>query len=89
MNANVYERLRPLIEAQIDATVSATDGLALAARIAPDTSFIDDLGFDSLDIVELAMAAEEEFKIEVDDDLMFSTPKVSDLVALIEREIAA
>lgn len=37
-------------------------------QIAPDSALIDDLGADSLDIVELVMAAEEEFQIEITDD---------------------
>jgi len=37
-------------------------------ELAPEASFIDDLGADSLDIVELVMAIEEEFDIEIPDD---------------------
>jgi acyl carrier protein len=37
-------------------------------ELAPEVSFIDDLGADSLDIVELVMAIEEEFDIEISDD---------------------
>jgi acyl carrier protein len=37
-------------------------------EIVPEASFIDDLGADSLDIVELVMAIEEEFDIEIPDD---------------------
>ena len=37
-------------------------------RIKPEASFIDDLGADSLDIVELVMAMEEEFEIEIPDE---------------------
>ncbi len=37
-------------------------------RIKPEASFIDDLGADSLDIVELVMAMEEEFDIEIPDE---------------------
>lgn len=39
-----------------------------AAEVTPDASFIDDLGADSLDTVELVMAFEEEFDIEIPDD---------------------
>lgn len=39
-----------------------------ADRIKPEASFIDDLGADSLDIVELVMAMEEEFDIEIPDE---------------------
>ena len=37
-------------------------------EVAPEASFIDDLGADSLDIVELVMAMEEEFDVEIPDD---------------------
>ena len=37
-------------------------------EVVPEASFIDDLGADSLDIVELVMAMEEEFDIEIPDD---------------------
>ena len=37
-------------------------------EVKPDASFIDDLGADSLDTVELVMAFEEEFEIEIPDD---------------------
>ncbi|HRK07393.1 MAG TPA: acyl carrier protein [Pseudobdellovibrionaceae bacterium] len=37
-------------------------------RVKPEASFIDDLGADSLDIVELVMAVEEEFGIEIPDE---------------------
>ena len=39
-----------------------------AERVKPEASFIDDLGADSLDIVELVMAMEEEFEIEIPDE---------------------
>ncbi len=39
-----------------------------ASEITPDASFIDDLGADSLDTVELVMAFEEEFDIEIPDE---------------------
>jgi len=39
-----------------------------ADRIKPEASFIDDLGADSLDIVELVMAMEEEFELEIPDE---------------------
>jgi acyl carrier protein len=39
-----------------------------ADRVKPEASFIDDLGADSLDIVELVMAMEEEFGLEIPDE---------------------
>jgi len=45
------------------------DKLGVAAdKVKPDAHFIDDLGADSLDTVELVMAFEEEFNVEIPDD---------------------
>jgi acyl carrier protein len=50
-------------------TEQAVDILAVdASQIVPDATFGDDLGADSLDLVELVMALEEEFDIEVGED---------------------
>ena len=43
------------------------------AKVTEEASFVDDLGADSLDTVELVMAFEEEFGIEIPDDAAFST----------------
>lgn len=51
--------------------------------IAADKSFVDDLGADSLDIVELMMAMEEEFDIEIADDQAESLRTVGDAVQYI------
>ena len=45
-----------------------------AAKVTEDASFIDDLGADSLDIVELVMAFEEEFGVEIPDDAAEQPP---------------
>jgi acyl carrier protein len=48
-------------------------------KIKPEASFIDDLGADSLDIVELVMAMEEEFDIEIPDEDAEKLKTVSDV----------
>ena len=55
-----------------------------ADKVAPDASFIDDLGADSLDIVELVMAFEEEFGVEIPDDAAEKITTVGDATAYIE-----
>lgn len=49
-----------------------------------DTSFIEDIGADSLDLVELVMALEQEFDIEIDDDDVESIKTVGDAVRYIK-----
>jgi acyl carrier protein len=56
-----------------------------AAKIVEGASFIDDLGADSLDTVELIMAFEEEFEIEIADDVADQIITVGDAVRLIEK----
>lgn len=54
-------------------------------KVAPDASFIDDLGADSLDIVELVMAFEEEFGVEIPDDAAEKINTVGDAISYIEE----
>ncbi len=56
-----------------------------AAKVVPEASFIDDLGADSLDIVELVMAFEEEFDIEIPDDAAETIQTVGDAISFIEE----
>jgi acyl carrier protein len=53
-------------------------------QVTPSASFIEDLGADSLDTVELVMAFEEEFNIEVPDEDAEKLQKVGDVVSYIE-----
>lgn len=55
-------------------------------QVIPEASFIDDLGADSLDIVELVMAFEEEFEVEVPDEDAEKLNKVGDAVKYIEEK---
>ena len=55
-----------------------------AANVTDDASFVDDLGADSLDTVELVMAFEEEFGCEIPDDAAEKIVTVKDAVAFIE-----
>ena len=56
-----------------------------ADKVTPDASFIEDLGADSLDTVELIMAFEEEFEIDISDEDAEQMRTVSDAVAYIEE----
>ena len=54
------------------------------AEVTIDSTFIDDLGADSLDIVELIMAFEEEFNVEIPDDVEEKIKTVKDTVEYID-----
>ena len=56
---SIEERVKKIIVDQLGAD---------AAQVKPEASFIEDLGADSLDTVELVMALEEEFDIEIPDE---------------------
>lgn len=55
-------------------------------EVSMSTSFVDDLGADSLDIVELVMAMEEEFNIEIPDEDAESISTVEDVIEYIEAK---
>jgi acyl carrier protein len=56
-----------------------------AAKVTEAASFIDDLGADSLDTVELVMAFEEEFNCEIPDDAAEKILTVKDAIDYIEK----
>ena len=55
-------------------------------QVTPEASFIEDLGADSLDTVELVMAFEEEFGVDVPDEDAEKLQKVGDVVQYIEEK---
>ncbi len=57
-----------------------------ADKVTEDASFIDDLGADSLDIVELVMAFEEEFNVEIPDDAAEKIATVNDAIEYIDNQ---
>ncbi len=54
-------------------------------KVTEDANFIDDLGADSLDTVELVMAFEEEFGVEIPDDAAEKITTVKDAIAFIDE----
>ena len=74
----VYDKVKEIIVEQL--------GVAETA-ITPEASFIDDLGADSLDIVELIMALEEEFDLEIPDADAEKVVSVNDVVEYIKDNI--
>ena len=74
----IYNKVKEIIVEQL--------GVAETA-ITPEASFIDDLGADSLDIVELIMALEEEFDLEIPDADAEKVVTVNDVVEYIKDNI--
>lgn len=74
----VFEKVKGIIVNQL--------GVAETA-VTMEASFIDDLGADSLDIVELVMALEEEFDIEIPDSDAEKVVTVSDVVEYIKEHV--
>jgi acyl carrier protein len=58
-------------------------------EVTPDASFIEDLGADSLDVVELVMRLEEEFGIEIPDEEAEKITRVKEAIAYIEAHAKA
>ena len=56
------------------------------SKVTPESKFIDDLGADSLDTVELVMAFEEKFGIEIPDDAAETIQTVKDAINYIESK---
>ena len=74
----LFDKVKEIIVEQL--------GVAETA-ITPDASFIDDLGADSLDIVELIMALEEEFDLEIPDADAEKVVTVNDVVEYIKDNV--
>ncbi len=75
----IFEKLRSLIAEQFSVSEDSID---------MDTSFTDDLGADSLDVVELTMAIEEEFDIpETDEEMLYKLLTVGDVYRYIASKI--
>jgi len=77
--AEILERVTKIVVEHLDVE---TD------KVTPKASFIDDLGADSLDNVELVMAFEEEFEIEIPDDAAEHIQTVGDAVKFITEKAA-
>jgi len=75
MSNSVEEKVRNIIVEQLGVQ---------ADEVKPEASFVDDLGADSLDTVELVMAFEEAFGIEIPDEDAEKIQKVKDAIAYIE-----
>ncbi len=78
--SEITTRVRDLIVEQLGVNVD---------QVTPDASFIDDLGADSLDTVELVMAFEEEFGIDIPDEDAEKMASVNDAMKYLEEHSKA
>ncbi len=78
-NETLEERVRRLIVTQLN---------AVEKDVVPEASFIDDLGADSLDLVELMMAFEEDFGVEIPDEAAEQIRTVQDAINYIQQHRA-
>ncbi len=74
----VYEKVRQIICDQLDLEEDV---------VTMEASILDDLGADSLDVVDLVMSLEEEFDIEIPDEQVENIKLVGDIVKYIEAEV--
>jgi acyl carrier protein len=77
-----------MIEEKVKEIISKQLGVN-SSEVVPEASFVEDLGADSLDTVELVMAFEEAFGIEIPDEDAEKIMKVKDAVAYINKKKAA
>jgi len=77
--ANVAEKIKQIVSEQLGVD---------EAEVTPTASFVDDLGADSLDTVELVMAFEEAFELEIPDEDAEKIRTVQDAIAYVEKKAA-
>lgn len=73
---------------KVSAIIAKQLGVKLE-EVTPQAAFIDDLGADSLDTVEIVMALEEEFKIEIPDEDAEKMTNVGEAIKYIEEKAGA
>lgn len=78
--ATVEERIVPIIRDHLGVEEST---------IKPDAKLEDDLGADSLDQVELLMAVEEEFGMDISDEDVWAMKTVKDVIDYVEKRVTA
>ena len=74
----VFDKIRDILAVQLDTDPN---------NMTMDTKIVEDLGADSLDVVEMLMAAYDEFGVEVPDDKIESLKTIGDVVEYIQNEI--
>lgn len=77
MNQEIFEKVKKIVVEQLEVDPD---------KVTPDATFAEDLGADSLDTVELVMALEEEFDIEIPDEVAETIDTVGKAVEHIESK---
>ena len=72
-----FDRVKKVVVEQLDVSED---------EVTPDASFVEDLGADSLDVVELVMGLEEEFDVEIPDEDAEKITTVQEAVSYIEAK---
>ena len=80
MADNIQDKVKDIIVEQLGVNPE---------QVTQEAKFIEDLGADSLDTVELVMAFEEEFNVEIPDDAAETIVTVGDAVKFLEKSAAA
>ena len=80
MSAEIFDRVKKVVVEQLEVEPE---------KVTPDASFANDLQADSLDVVELVMALEEEFDIEIPDEAAEQIDTVGKAVDHISEKVGA
>jgi acyl carrier protein len=80
MNQEIFERVQKVIVEQLGVDENA---------VTPEASFIDDFNADSLDLVELVMAFEQEFDVSISEEEAERVRTVADAVRLLSEKVQA
>jgi acyl carrier protein len=86
-HGQIKEEKRMAVQDKVKSIIAEQLGVK-PEEVTPEASFVDDLGADSLDTVELVMALEEEFGIEIPDEDAEKITTVGDAVKYIEEKAA-
>jgi len=74
----VFEKIKTILAEQLDIDENA---------ITPESLIVEDLGADSLDAIDIVMSVEDEFGIEVPDEIVEKIESVNDIITFVENNI--
>ena len=74
----VFEKIKTILSEQLDIEEDV---------ITPDSLLVEDLGADSLDAIDIVMSVEDEFEIEIPDEIVEKMESVSDILTYVENNI--